>query len=161
MSNKEGTTTQYSLCNLEIEARSGEPKVAFVVLLTTAPSPPKLCQSITNSSGQSQRQIWAASGNLSHKEEKSTYGASLDMARYSNHIFLDTIGDLVFGKSFDAPYSGGDAQAKEASREGIRLLGRAARCNYLVAALPVLADWGIEQWPPLGACIAVGNGIWR
>lgn len=83
------------------------------------------------------------------------------MARYSNHIFLDIMGDLVFVKSFDTPGSGGDAQITEASREGIRLLCRAARCNYVVAALPALADWEIEQWLPLGACIALGNGIWR
>lgn len=48
----------------------------------------------------------------------------------------------VFGKSF------GTLGEEPENREGIRLLGRAARRNYAVAALPELLYWGLEKWIP-------------
>ena len=52
------------------------------------------------------------------------------------------MGDLVFGKSF------GTLGEEPENREGIRLLGRAARRNYAVAALPELIYWNLERWIP-------------
>lgn len=48
----------------------------------------------------------------------------------------------VFGKSF------GTLGKEPENREGIRLLGRAARRNYTVAAMPNLLHWGLEKWIP-------------
>lgn len=48
----------------------------------------------------------------------------------------------VFGKSL------GTLGETPENREGIRLLGRAARRNYSIAAMPLLARWGIEKWLP-------------
>lgn len=50
----------------------------------------------------------------------------------------------MFGKSF------GTLGAEPDNREGIFLLGRAARRNYTVAALPEVISWKLERWiPPL------------
>jgi cytochrome P450 len=61
----------------------------------------------------------------------------------------DIMGDLVFGKSF------GTLAANPGSRDAIRLLGRAARRNYTVGAMPFLHKSGLEQWlPPFrGLCL--------
>ena len=48
----------------------------------------------------------------------------------------------VFGRSF------GTLGHETENREGIRLLGRAARRNYTVAAFPALLYKGIEKWLP-------------
>ena len=48
----------------------------------------------------------------------------------------------MFGKSLNT--LGGDQD----SRYAIHLLGRAARRNYAVAAVPPLAHWGVEKWLP-------------
>lgn len=52
------------------------------------------------------------------------------------------MGDLVFGKSF------GTLAAKPENRDAIRLLGRAARRNYTVGAMPFLHKSGLERWLP-------------
>jgi len=52
------------------------------------------------------------------------------------------MGDLVFGKPF------GTLAANPESRDAIRLLGRAARRNYTVGAMPLLHRSGLEQWLP-------------
>jgi cytochrome P450 len=54
----------------------------------------------------------------------------------------DIMGDLVFGKSF------GTLTANPGNRDAIRLLGRAARRNYTVGAMPFLHKSGLEQWLP-------------
>jgi cytochrome P450 len=48
----------------------------------------------------------------------------------------------VFGKSF------GTLGDQPENREGIHLLGRAARRNYTVAAMPALLHYGLEKWIP-------------
>jgi cytochrome P450 len=58
------------------------------------------------------------------------------------HRLADIMGDLVFGKSF------GTLAAKPENRDAIRLLGRAARRNYTVGAMPLLHKLGIERWLP-------------
>jgi cytochrome P450 len=50
------------------------------------------------------------------------------------------MGDLVFGKSF------GTLGATPENRDAIRLLGRAARRNYVVGAMPFLHISGLERW---------------
>jgi cytochrome P450 len=52
----------------------------------------------------------------------------------------DIMGDLVFGKSF------GTLGATPENRDAIRLLGRAARRNYAVGAMPFLHHSGLERW---------------
>jgi cytochrome P450 len=52
------------------------------------------------------------------------------------------MGDLVFGKSF------GTLAAKPKNRDAIRLLGRAARRNYTIGAMPFLHKSGLERWLP-------------
>lgn len=75
--------------------------------------------------------------------EKQRWSNGLDMAKYCNWLVFDIMGDLVFGKSFvtldDHPEN----------RKGIRLLGRAARRNYTVAAMPMLAQLHLERYLPL------------
>lgn len=53
------------------------------------------------------------------------------------------MGDLVFGKSL------GTLGANPENRDAIRLLGRAARRNYVVGAMPFLWRSGLERWLPL------------
>lgn len=50
------------------------------------------------------------------------------------------MGDLVFGRSF------GTLAAKPENRNAIRLLGRAARRNYVIGAMPFLHK--VERWLP-------------
>jgi cytochrome P450 len=57
-------------------------------------------------------------------------------------FLADIMGDLVFGRSF------GTLAAKPENRDAIRLLGRAARRNYTVAAMPFLHKFGLERWLP-------------
>jgi hypothetical protein len=54
----------------------------------------------------------------------------------------DIMGDLVFGKSF------GTLSTIPENRGAIRLLGRAARRNYVIGAMPTLHQWGLECWIP-------------
>lgn len=74
--------------------------------------------------------------------DKQQWSTKLDMSKYLNWLVFDIMGDLVFGKSF------GTLGEKPENREGIRLLGRAARRNYTVAAMPALAQYGFEKWLP-------------
>ncbi|KAK1055152.1 hypothetical protein LTR74_015868 [Friedmanniomyces endolithicus] len=74
--------------------------------------------------------------------EKSGWSSTVPMASYLNWLVFDIMGDLVFGKSF------GTLGDKPENREGIRLLGRAAKRNYVVGAMPILAQRGLEKWLP-------------
>lgn len=74
--------------------------------------------------------------------EKQAWSVPLDLARYANWLIFDIMGDLVFGASF------GTLGDKPENREGIHLLTRAAKRNYVVAAMPDLAYYGIEKWLP-------------
>lgn len=78
-------------------------------------------------------------------DDRQAYrGQAIDMALWCNWLVFDIMGDLVFGRSFGA--MGERAQ----NREGIRLLGRAARRNYVVGAMPILMTSGLEKYlPPL------------
>ena len=75
--------------------------------------------------------------------EKATWSTPLDMARWCNWLVFDIMGDLVFGRSF------GTLGATPENREGIRLLGRAARRNYVVAAMPMLGFQKLERVLPI------------
>lgn len=57
------------------------------------------------------------------------------------------MGDLVFGKAF------GTLGAKPENRNAIRLLGRAARRNYVVGAMPFLYKSEMERWLPPFRCL--------
>jgi hypothetical protein len=58
------------------------------------------------------------------------------------------MGDLVFGKSF------GCLGRQPENRHTIHILGRAARRNYTVTAMPFLWQSGIEKYLP------VLRGLW-
>ncbi|KAK4554120.1 hypothetical protein LTR86_008961 [Recurvomyces mirabilis] len=73
---------------------------------------------------------------------KSQSTVTLNMANYLNYLVFDIMGELVFGRSF------GTLGDKPENRDAIRLLGRAARRNYTVAAMPVLAQYGVEKYLP-------------
>lgn len=75
--------------------------------------------------------------------EKSRWSAPMDMASWCNWLVFDIMGDLVFGRSF------GTLGEKPENRRGIFLLGRAARRNYTVAAMPALLYTGLEKVLPL------------
>ncbi|KAK5175611.1 uncharacterized protein LTR77_000750 [Saxophila tyrrhenica] len=70
------------------------------------------------------------------------WSGPVDMRSWCNWVVFDIMGDLVFGKSF------GTLGEKPENREGIRLLGRAARRNYTVAAMPELLHYKLERWLP-------------
>lgn len=75
--------------------------------------------------------------------EKAGWSAPLDMANWCNWLVFDIMGDLVFGRSF------GTLGEKPENRQGIFLLGRAARRNYTVAAMPALLYTRLEEYLPL------------
>lgn len=76
--------------------------------------------------------------------EKTQWSIPLDMADWCNWLVFDIMGDLVFGRSF------GTLGERPENRQGIYLLGRAARRNYVVAAMPTLLYIGLEKYlPPL------------
>ncbi|EME47424.1 hypothetical protein DOTSEDRAFT_123996 [Dothistroma septosporum NZE10] len=75
--------------------------------------------------------------------EKARWSAPLDMASWCNWLVFDIMGDLVFGRSL------GTLGEKPENRQAIFLLGRAARRNYVVAAMPALLYTGLEKWVPL------------
>lgn len=77
------------------------------------------------------------------KPSATTWSAPLDMALWCNWLVFDIMGDLVFGRSF------GTLGDKPENRAGIFLLGRAARRNYVVAAMPALLYTGLEKYLPL------------
>lgn len=74
--------------------------------------------------------------------EKKAWSKPMDMASWSNWLVFDIMGDLVFGRSFHT-------LKKPDNRRGIFLLGRAARRNYVVAAMPSLLYTGLEKVLPL------------
>lgn len=57
-------------------------------------------------------------------------------------LSTDIMGDLVFGKSF------GTLGATPENRDAIFWLGRAARRNYTIGAMPFLHRSGFEKWIP-------------
>lgn len=73
--------------------------------------------------------------------EKKGWSLPMDMASWSNWLVFDIMGDLVFGRSFNT-------LRKPENRRGIFLLGRAARRNYVVAAMPALLYTGLEKVLP-------------
>lgn len=73
---------------------------------------------------------------------KKSWSSPMDMASWSNWLVFDIMGDLVFGRSFNT-------LQKSENRRGIFLLGRAARRNYVVAAMPALLYSGLEKVLPL------------
>lgn len=75
--------------------------------------------------------------------EKARWSIPIDMANWCNWLVFDIMGDLVFGRSF------GTLGEKPENREGIYLLGRAARRNYVVAAMPALLYTGLEKYLPI------------
>jgi cytochrome P450 len=81
---------------------------------------------------------------LNHsKEVGSSWSAPLDMAAWCNWLVFDIMGDLVFGRSF------GTLGDRPENRNGIFLLGRAARRNYTIAAMPTLMYTGAEKVVPI------------
>lgn len=75
--------------------------------------------------------------------EKGQWSGPLDMASWCNWLVFDIMGDLVFGRSF------GTLGDKPENRRGIFLLGRAARRNYVVGAMPALLYTGLEKILPI------------
>lgn len=75
--------------------------------------------------------------------DKSRWSVPVDMADWCNWLVFDIMGDLVFGRSF------GTLGEQPENRRGIYLLGRAARRNYVVAAMPALITTGLEKVLPL------------
>jgi cytochrome P450 len=80
---------------------------------------------------------------ISSTDATSEWSKPLDMAEWCNWLVFDIMGDLVFGRSF------GTLGEKPENRRGIFLLGRAARRNYTVAAMPLLLYSGLEKVLPL------------
>lgn len=77
------------------------------------------------------------------------WSEKMDMGKWNNYLVFDIMGDLVFGKSF------GTLGEKPENRHAIHLLGRAARRNYTVAAMPALYRTGLEKYiPPF-------RGLWK
>lgn len=74
--------------------------------------------------------------------EKKAWSSPMDLASWSNWLVFDIMGDLVFGRSFKT-------LREPENRRGIFLLGRAARRNYVVAAMPALLYTGLEKVLPL------------
>lgn len=88
------------------------------------------------------------SGGGEEKEEKGEEGKEkwskcLNMSQWCNWLVFDIMGELVFGKSF------GTLGSHIPNRKAIFLLGRAARRNYVVAAMPALVSTGLEKFLPV------------
>lgn len=82
------------------------------------------------------------------------YATSAEMACIRYHgttVSIDqpNMPSLAYSRSvFGEPFR--TLSGNEESQEGIRLLGRAARRNYTVAAMPSLVSLKVERWlPPL------------
>lgn len=76
------------------------------------------------------------------KARGARWSEKMDMGKWNNYLVFDIMGDLVFGKSF------GTLGERPENRKAIRLLGRAARRNYTVAAMPTLYKTGMEKYIP-------------
>lgn len=77
------------------------------------------------------------------EEGKEKWSKCLNMSQWCNWLVFDIMGELVFGKSF------GTLGSHIPNRKAIFLLGRAARRNYVVAAMPALVSTGLEKFLPL------------
>lgn len=77
------------------------------------------------------------------EEGKETWSKCLNMSQWCNWLVFDIMGELVFGKSF------GTLGSHIPNRKAIFLLGRAARRNYVVAAMPALVSTGLEKFLPI------------
>ncbi|SMY28276.1 unnamed protein product [Zymoseptoria tritici ST99CH_1A5] len=87
--------------------------------------------------------VGSSSSSSSRGQEGEKWSAPLDMANWCNWLVFDIMGDLVFGRSF------GTLGEKPENRRGIFLLGRAARRNYTIAAMPMLLYTGLEKVLPI------------
>ena len=76
------------------------------------------------------------------KARGACWSEKMDMGKWNNYLVFDIMGDLVFGKSF------GTLGEKPENRNAIHMLGRAARRNYTVAAMPSLYKMGLEKYLP-------------
>lgn len=87
----------------------------------------------------------AAGGEEKEEEgkEKEKWSKCLNMSQWCNWLVFDIMGELVFGKSF------GTLGSHIPNRKAIFLLGRAARRNYVVAAMPALVSTGLEKFLPV------------
>lgn len=77
------------------------------------------------------------------EEGKEKWSKCLNMSQWCNWLVFDIMGELVFGKSF------GTLGSHMPNRKAIFLLGRAARRNYVVAAMPALVSTGLEKFLPI------------
>lgn len=77
------------------------------------------------------------------EEGKEKWSKCLNMSQWCNWLVFDIMGELVFGKSF------GTLGSHMPNRKAIFLLGRAARRNYVVAAMPALVSTGLEKFLPV------------
>lgn len=77
------------------------------------------------------------------EEGKEKWSKCLNMSQWCNWLVFDIMGELVFGKSF------GTLGSHISNRKAIFLLGRAARRNYVVAAMPALVSTGLEKFLPI------------
>lgn len=77
------------------------------------------------------------------EEGKEKWSKCLNMSQWCNWLVFDIMGELVFGKSF------GTLGSHILNRKAIFLLGRAARRNYVVAAMPALVSTGLEKFLPV------------
>lgn len=77
------------------------------------------------------------------KGEEGKWSKCLNMSQWCNWLVFDIMGELVFGKSF------GTLGSHIPNRKAIFLLGRAARRNYVVAAMPALVSTGLEKILPV------------
>lgn len=85
-----------------------------------------------------------AGGEEKEEEEgKEKWSKCLNMSQWCNWLVFDIMGELVFGKSF------GTLGSHMPNRKAIFLLGRAARRNYVVAAMPALVSTGLEKFLPV------------
>jgi len=87
----------------------------------------------------------AGGGEKEEEEEegKEKWSKCLNMSQWCNWLVFDIMGELVFGKSF------GTLGSHIPNRKAIFLLGRAARRNYVVAAMPALVSTGLEKFLPV------------
>lgn len=82
-------------------------------------------------------------GEMGEEEGKEKWSKCLNMSQWCNWLVFDIMGELVFGKSF------GTLGSHMPNRKAIFLLGRAARRNYVVAAMPALVSTGLEKFLPV------------
>ena len=89
---------------------------------------------------------------VSDSSKSGKWSPAVDFQKWCNYLVFDIMGDLVFGQSF------GTLGSNPENREAIRLLGRAARRNYTVAALPAIVYSGVEKYLPLFRGLWIDRG---